>query len=122
MSRGDERSRPAGNGPAKTSLTDADAIIASLDDISARDALLWQIYSLGPEALLAASLGWRLGRLDAEEIAKQRIGQAGVDVVASPEWHAIRRNPRWIELQRHRGECVKRHRLESCTCSAGGPS
>ena len=36
-----------------------------------------EMLALGPDALYAATLGWRLGRLDAEEIAKERIAAAG---------------------------------------------
>jgi len=111
-----ERSRPAGIRTAHESLDDDIARLTPTGDISVRDALVAQIYSLGPGALLAASLGWRLGVLDGETNERRKIGRAGADVGSSPEWRAIRRQPMWAELQRRRGECVRRHRLERCTC------
>ena len=116
MSPGDERSRPAANGPASETL-DYDNVNGSpAGDISVRDVLLAEIRALGADALYPASLGWRLGRLDAEDIAKQRIADAGRDVIANPAWQRTVRQPRWTELQRRRGECVRKHRVDQCTC------
>lgn len=103
-----------------TSLDDS-AMLTPSGDISVRDVLLAEIRALGPGQLYAASLGWRLGRLDAEEIAKQKIVEAEWAVASSPEWRAIRRRPMWAELQRRRGECERRHRLERCTCPKQAP-
>jgi hypothetical protein len=114
-----DRSRPAKAAP-ETSTTTSTGMVTPSADISVRDVLVAEILALGPEALLAASLGWRLGRLDAEEIAKQKISQAGWDVASDPEWRRTARQPRWVELQRRRGECARKHRLERCTCPSGG--
>lgn len=121
MSPPNERSRPAGNGPANESL-DNNFRVTPTGNVTTRDILLAEIMALGPDALYPASLGWRLGLLDCEEREKQRIGRAGADLAGSPEWHAVRRQPRWTELQRARGECPKRHRLADCTCPTGRPA
>lgn len=113
MSPGNERSRPAGNGTAYESLT------INADSLTGRDVILAEIRALGPEQLYAASLGWRLGRLDAEEVAKRMISDAGRDVVSSPAWRRTAGKPRWAELQARRGECVAKHRLDRCTCRGG---
>ena len=82
-----------------------------------RDVVLSAILQLDAAHTYAVSLGWRLGVLDGETNERRKIGRAGADVAASPEWHAIRRQPRWVELQRRRGECPRKHRLEVCTCA-----
>lgn len=98
MSATNERSRPAGNGPANESLDNDDT------SISPRDATVAQIMALGADAILPASLGYYLGRLDAEDRVERTRAQAGFDVANSPEWHRVIRQPRYAELRRRRGE------------------
>lgn len=116
---GNDQRGPCHRSPAADYTTNA-ATLPPLADLSPRDALVQMILALGPDQLYAAGLGWRLGRLDAEDIAKEQIAEAGRDVAASAQWRSIGRQPRWTELQRRRGECVRRHRLETCTCARGG--
>lgn len=122
----DERDRACVPPPATADDGSAESSIASVTgetptdgcaEVIGRNVLLAQICALGPAALYAASLGWRLGRLDAEEIAKQQIAAGGRQVVASMEWRALRRQPQWTEVQQRRGECARRHRLNRCTCA-----
>lgn len=99
---GQERSRPgARSGSQKIAAGDALSVTPTAD-FTSRDVLVAEILALDPDALYAASLGWRLGRLDAEERAKQMIAEAGRDVACSPDWRAIRRWPTHAELRRRR--------------------
>lgn len=126
--------RPAADDSAHPANGDSVAFIVNCDGAgrqtpTSRDVLLAEIYALGPDALLAASLGWRLGRLDAEEIVKQRISDAGRDVASSPEWRATVRRPMQSELvQRRRaprncacGRCSACVYLESLRRRGGRP-
>lgn len=96
-----ERSGPADDRPARKDIVRPDDATI-LSELTSRDVLVAEIYALGADALYAASLGWKLGRLDAEEIAKQRIAQAGRDVACSPDWREIRQWPTHAEIKRRR--------------------
>jgi hypothetical protein len=105
----EERKEPAPDRPPRKDIAAlTDDTTDSVTEVTSRDVLAAEIIALGPDALLAASLGWRLGRLDAEEIAKQRIAQAGREVACSPEWRAIRRWPSHAELERRRRDVRRR--------------
>lgn len=105
MSEGKARRGSSATGPHTYEPAPQDDLAASL---SPRDVTVAQILALGADAILPASLGYYLGRLDAEDRAERARAQAGFEVAHSPEWHRARRQPRYAELARRRGECTCR--------------
>lgn len=119
-------SRPAGNGPATKSLNDDAAsvqgtkdFLAYLAEPSGPDDPTFRAASLladawGPALDRSYRLGWENGYAAGFYEAEKDMAEAWAK--AARPIRAALAQPTWEQLQRRRGECVRRHRLEVCTC------